>query len=61
MGEPYSDDPELRPNVINRTWVDVRRHAENVKHRWTVEEVELQQRLWEIQLEKSTDRNKPKK
>lgn len=61
MGEPYSDDPELRPNVINRTWVDVRRHAENVKHRWTEEEVELQQRLWEIQLEKSTDRNKPKK
>ena len=61
MGEPDSDDPELRPNVINRTWVDVRRHAENVKHRWTAEEVELQQRLWEIQLEKSTDRYKSKK
>jgi len=61
MGEPDSDDPEEQPNVINRTWVDVRRHAENVKHRWTEEEVELQQRLWEIQLEKSTDRNKSKK
>jgi len=61
MGEPDSDDPELHPNVINRTWVDVRRHAENVKHWWTEEEVELQQRLWEIQLEKSTDRNKSRK
>lgn len=61
MGEPDSDDPEEQPNVINRTWVDVRRHAENVKHRWTEEEVELQMRLWEIQLEKSTDRNKSKK
>jgi len=56
MGEPYSEDPEKWPNVINRTWVDVRRHAENVEHRWTAEEVELQMRLWEIQLEKSTDR-----
>lgn len=61
MGEPDSDDPELQPNVINRTWVDVRRHAENVKHRWTEEEVELQKRLWEIQLDKSTDRNKSNK
>ncbi len=58
MGEPYSDDPEDWPNVINRTWVDVRRHAANVKHRWTAEEVQLQMRLWEIQLEKSTDRLK---
>jgi hypothetical protein len=55
MGEPYSEDPEKWPNVINRTWIDVRRHAENVKHVWTAEEIELQQRLWEIQLEKSTD------
>lgn len=60
MGEPYSDDLEKQPNVINRTWVDVRRHAENVKHVWTAEEVELQKRLWEIQLEKSTDFHKPK-
>lgn len=58
MGEPYSEDPEKWPNVINRTWVDVRRHAANVKYRWTAEEVELQMRLWEIQLEKSTDRFK---
>lgn len=56
MGDPYSDDPEERPNVINRTWVDVRRHADNVKHVWGPEEVELQQRLWEIQLQKNTDR-----
>ncbi len=55
MGEPYSEDPEKRPNVINRAWVDVRRHAANVKHRWTHEEVELQMRLWEIQRAKSTD------
>jgi len=60
MGEPHSEDPEKWPNVINRTWVDVRRHAANVKHRWTDEEVELQMRLWEIQLEKSTDRYKSK-
>ena len=58
MGEPSSEDPEKWPNVINRTWVDVRRHAENVRHRWTDEEVELQMRLWEIQLEKATDRYK---
>ena len=58
MGAPGSKNPEDWPNVINRTWVDVRRHAENVKHRWTAEEVELQMRLWEIQLEKSTDRPK---
>lgn len=30
MGDPRSEDPEERPNVINRCWVDVRRHAENV-------------------------------
>lgn len=59
MGEPFSDDPEKWPNVINRTWLDVRRHAENVRHRWTPEEVELQQRLWEIQLEKATAAKKP--
>lgn len=59
MGDPQSEDPEQWPNVINRTWVDVRRHAANVKHRWTAEEVELQMRLWEIQLEKATDRAKP--
>jgi hypothetical protein len=58
MGEPHSEDSEKWPNVINRTWVDVRRHAANVKHRWSAEEVELQMRLWEIQLEKSTDRPK---
>jgi hypothetical protein len=58
MGDPNSDDPEQWPNVINRTWVDVRRHAENVNHVWTPEEVELQMRIWEIQLEKSTDRPK---
>jgi hypothetical protein len=55
MGDPYSEDPENHPNVINRSWVDVRRHAQNVAHVWTSEEVELQMRLWEIQLEKSTD------
>ncbi len=58
MGEPHSEDSEKWPNVINRTWVDVRRHAANVKHRWTPEEVKLQMRLWEIQLEKATDRLK---
>lgn len=52
MGDPTSEDPEQQPNVINRTWIDVKRHAENVKHAWTAEEVELQQRIWEIQLEK---------
>jgi len=56
MGLPQSEKPEEWPNVINRTWVDVRRHADNVRHRWTPEEVTLQMRLWEIQLEKSTDR-----
>lgn len=60
MGDPYSADLEQRPNVINRTWLDVRRHAANVEQVWTAEEVELQQRLWEIQLEKTTDRPKPK-
>jgi len=58
MGAPQSENPEEWPNVINRTWVDVRRHAANVKHVWTAEEVELQMRLWEIQLEKTTDRLK---
>jgi hypothetical protein len=58
MGDSYSDDPEQHPNVINRSWVDVRRHAENVSHVWTPEEVELQVRIWEIQLEKSTDRGR---
>jgi hypothetical protein len=57
MGDPSSEDPEEWPNVINRAWVDVRRHAANVSHVWTPEEVELQMRLWEIQLEKSTDRS----
>lgn len=52
MGDPNSDDPEQQPNVINRTWVDVRRHAENVAHTWTAEEVELQKRIWQIQQEK---------
>jgi hypothetical protein len=47
-------------SAFDRTWVDVRRHAANVGHRWTAEEVELQMRLWEIQLEKSTDRLKSK-
>jgi hypothetical protein len=60
MSEPHSEDSEKWPNVINRTWVDVRRHAANVKRRWSAEEVELQMRLWEIQLEKSTDRTKSK-
>jgi len=56
MGNPSSDNEADWPNVINRTWLDVRRHAANVSHRWTAEEVELQMRLWEIQLEKATDR-----
>ncbi len=56
MGAPQSENTEEWPNVINRTWVDVRRHAANVRHRWTAEEVELQMRLWEIHIEKSTDR-----
>ena len=58
MGEPQSKDQEKWPNVINRTWVDVRRHTANVEHVWIAEEVELQMRLWEIQLEKSPDRRK---
>lgn len=58
MGEPYSEEPEKWPNVINRTWIDVKRHSANVEHRWNAEEVQLQMRLWEIQLEKSTDRPK---
>jgi len=58
MGEPESEDPEKWPNVINRTWIDVRRHAANVSHRWTAEEVELQMRIWEIQLEKATDKSR---
>ncbi|MCR4427653.1 MAG: hypothetical protein NUW23_15985 [Firmicutes bacterium] len=52
MGLPESKDPQEWPNVINRAWVDVRRHAANVRHRWTPEEVELQMRIWEIQREK---------
>ena len=52
MGDPYSEDPEEHPNVINRTWLDVRRHRQNVEHVWTEEEVSLQERLWEIQAEK---------
>lgn len=55
MGEPCSDNPEKQPNVINRAWTDVRRHAANVKHSWTDEEIELQVRLWEIQLARLTD------
>lgn len=56
MGDPHSADPAEWPNVINRSWEDVRRHAENVRHRWTPEEVDLQMRLWEIQLEKAAGR-----
>jgi hypothetical protein len=52
MGNPYSEEPAEQPNIINRTWLDVRRHSENVKHVWTPEEVELQMRIWEIQLKK---------
>ncbi len=60
MGDPYSSDPEEQPNVINRTWVDVRRHEENVKgSSWTAEEIELEKGIWEIQLEETTDRDKP--
>lgn len=58
MGDPKSSNPEEWPNVINRTWIDVRRHADHVRHVWTAEEVELQMRLWEIQLETTTDRRK---
>jgi hypothetical protein len=60
MGLPHSENPDDWPNVINRTWVDVRRHAANVSHVWTAEEVELQMRLWEIQLEKSTGQHSAK-
>ena len=59
MGDPRSEDPEQWPNVINRTWVDVRRHSANVSRSWTPEEVELQMRIWEIRLEETTDRPKP--
>ena len=56
MGDPYSSDPEERPNVINRTWLDVRRHEENVRYSsMTAEEIELQKRIWEIRLEETTD------
>ncbi len=58
MGDPNSEDPEDWPTLVNRTWVDVRRHAENVKNHWTAEEVELQMRIWEIRLEEKTDRNR---
>ena len=61
MGAPDSEDREKWPDVINRAWVDVRRHAANVRHVWTAEEVELQMRLWEIQLEKNTDRAGPER
>jgi hypothetical protein len=57
MGSPRSEEPAEWPNVINRTWVDVRKHAANVSHRWTPEEVELQMRIWEIQLEKKAQRS----
>lgn len=59
MGDPRSEDPEQWPNVINRTWVDVRRHAANVSGSWTPEEAELQMRIWEIRLEETTDRPRP--
>jgi len=59
MGDPRSEDSEQWPNVINRTWVDVRRHAANVSRSWTPEEVELQMRIREIRLEETTDRPKP--
>lgn len=39
MGFPDSEKAEDWPNVINRTWIDVRRHAANVRHVWTAEEV----------------------
>lgn len=58
MGDPYSENPEDWPNVINRQWLDVRRHAANVQHVWTEEEVQLQVRLWEIQIEKATAKAK---
>ena len=54
MGNPYSGNPDHHPNVINRVWLDVRRHAANVSHVWTPKEVELQIQIWEIQLEKAT-------
>ena len=52
MGNPESDNPEDWPDVYNRCWVDIRKHAENVAHTWTPEEVQLQMRIWEIQIEK---------
>jgi O6-methylguanine-DNA--protein-cysteine methyltransferase len=54
MGDPYSSNPDHHPNVINRVWLNVHHHAANVSHVWTAEEVELQKRIWEIQLEKAT-------
>jgi len=56
MGDPYSENPDDWPNVINRTWVDVRRHAANVSHVWTEEEVQLQMRIWEIHIEKKQNK-----
>ena len=56
MGNPYSSNPEDHPNIINRMWLDVRNHRENVSHVWTAEEVELQMRLWEIQMEKAANK-----
>lgn len=56
MGDPYSSDPDKRPNVINRTWLDVRRHEENLRYSsMTAEEIELLKRIWEIRLEETTD------
>lgn len=56
MGNPYSSNPDGHPNIINRNWLDVRKHRENVSHVWTAEEVELQMRLWEIQMEKAANK-----
>ena len=52
MGNPESDSPEDWPDVINHCWVDIRKHAENVAHTWTPEEVQLQMRIWEYTIEK---------
>jgi hypothetical protein len=52
MGNPDSQNPDDWPNVINRCWVDLRKHAANVAHTWTPEEIQLQIRIWQIQLEK---------
>jgi hypothetical protein len=31
MGDPNSEDPEKRPGLINRTWLDVSRYRENAR------------------------------